>query len=452
MTFTGYPHNKDSGMSWFGSIPSHWTIRPLAAVTKLIQTGPFGSQLHASDYVDDGVPIINPSHIEGGKIRASRKHTLRYEKASELGRHRLLEGDAVAARRGDLGRCAIVDNDSVGYICGTGSILIRLDGNLLIPKYFQMSFSSCANRERLLQISEGSTMDNLNAGMVARLRMCLPPVEEQREITEFLNDHCASIDALIAKQERLIATLREDRTATITHAVTKGLDPDVAVADSGVEWLGDIPCHWTALRIKNVIQSVAAGTSVNAAPWPAEAEDIGVHKTSCVSAGSFNPAENKAVLDDDELNRVTCPVRADSLIVNRANTPLLVGSAGYVTSDLRNIYLSDKLWQVRFRGALARFIYYWTQTEQYRSQIAAMCVGASSSMQNLAIVDFRNIALALPPIDEQAAIVRFLVDRTSKIDKLVDKSSAVIDALNEYCSALITEAITGKIDVREAVA
>ena len=149
---------------------------------------------------------------------------------------------------------------------------------------------------------------------------------------------------------------------------------------------------------------------------------------------------------------MTCPVRADSLIVNRANTPLLVGSAAYAASDYKNLFLSDKLWQVRFDSALAQFIYYWTQTEIYRSQIVAMCVGASSSMQNLSMVDFRSIALALPPVDEQGAIVSFLVVRTAKIERLINKSNQVIEALREYRSAIITDAVTGKIDVRDAVA
>ena len=134
MTFTDYPENKESGIAEFGSVPSHWTIRPLAGVSNLIQTGPFGSQLHASDYIDDGVPIVNPSHIDDGRVRPSAKHSIRFEKASELGRHRLREGDVIAARRGELGRCAVVDTDAVGYICGTGSALIRLDESIRIPQ------------------------------------------------------------------------------------------------------------------------------------------------------------------------------------------------------------------------------------------------------------------------------------------------------------------------------
>lgn len=214
----------DSGMQWFGHVPSHWVIRPLGTAAKLIQTGPFGSQLHATDYVDNGVPIINPSHVSDGRIQPNEHHTVTLDKATELARHRFRDGDVVAARRGDLGRCAVITPNSVGYICGTGSVLIRADIDQVTPEYLQLAFGSHGNRQRLLQISEGSTMDNLNADMVARLRMPLPPVAEQLEIVEFIKRRSNTIDALIAKANGMTNTLREYRSALITDAVTGKVD------------------------------------------------------------------------------------------------------------------------------------------------------------------------------------------------------------------------------------
>jgi len=284
----------------------------------------------------------------------------------------------------------------------------------------------------------------------SRLQVPLPPLAEQSAIADFLDRETAKIDALIGKQEQLIATLREDRIATITHAVTKGLDPNAEMKDSGVEWLGEIPAHWEASRLKFVVKSVDSGTSVNAGDWTPSADEIGVLKTSCVSTGRFNAAGSKTVVDPEEIGRVTCPVRGGSLIVNRANTPQLVGSTGYAEVDYPNLYLSDKLWQVRFRSASAKFIHLWSQTEAYRSQIAAKCVGASSSMQNLSMGDFRDIAFGLPPMPEQQLIVEHLDTHCAKLDALIAKSELMIGVLREYRSALITDAVTGKIDVRGA--
>nr|WP_080688429.1 restriction endonuclease subunit S [Rhodococcus aetherivorans] len=329
---------------------------------------------------------------------------------------------------------------------------ILTPGREVVDRYFVHLLKSSGFVQELR-----STSNQLRDGQAlglehfAQVRVPLPPSSEQVAIAGFLDRETSRIDALIGKQEQLIATLREDRTATITLAVTKGLDPDVGVRESGVEWLGKIPQHWVPARLKSVMVSIDSGTSVNGADIPAEPGEVGVLKTSCVSGGWFNPTANKTVVDED-ISRVSCPVRKDTLIVNRANTPLLVGSAGYVAHAPRNLYLSDKLWQVRFEGALASFIYYWTRTDTYRSQIAASCVGASSSMQNLSMGDFRNFALALPPEKEQAALVDFLDERCRTIDSLIDKAAEVIVTMREYRSALITAAVTGKIDVRQAVA
>lgn len=215
---------KDSGVEWLGDVPTHWSVRPVSSASRLVQTGPFGSQLHASDYIDDGTPIINPSHIVDGKIAPHPNQAVRTEKAAELSRHRLIRGDVITARRGELGRCAVVETDSEGFLCGTGSLLIRLNDGKLSPSYFWYFFGSSANRERLSQISAGSTMDNLNAQMVARLKVCWPPLREQEKIVRFLDHRCSRIDALIKKAQEVVETLGEFRSALITDAVTGKID------------------------------------------------------------------------------------------------------------------------------------------------------------------------------------------------------------------------------------
>lgn len=215
---------KDSGMEWLGQVPAHWVIRPVSSGAILIQTGPFGSQLQASEYIDDGVPVINPSHIVEGRIFPEPKQSVSLDKAKALSRHRLQHDDIIVARRGELGRSAVVDFTAVGYLCGTGSLIIRLDSGVFLPHYFQYFFSSKANRDRLAQISAGSTMDNLNADMVSRLIACIPPLAEQSQIASFLDRHCERIQRLIDKSTQVIETLCEYRSALVTAAVTGKID------------------------------------------------------------------------------------------------------------------------------------------------------------------------------------------------------------------------------------
>jgi type I restriction enzyme S subunit len=445
MNWVKYAQTKDADIQWLDRIPTSWTTRRL---------GSLYAEIDERRGDRDGLELLSVSIHRGVQLR-SDLITDKEARAEDLSGYKVCRaGDIILNRmrafQGGLGaspRDGIVSPDYM-VIRPTADVRSAFLAYLMKTNWFVEQMSS-----RLRGI--GSTdqgnarTPRINPTDLGNIKVPLPPLDVQAEIVEFFDQEAEKIDALIAKQERLIATLRENRTATITHAVTKGLDPHVKFVDSGVAWLSDLPSHWVPARLKNVILSIDSGTSVNGSDSPAGPDEIGVLKTSCVSAGWFNAEANKTVLEED-LSRVTCPVQEERLIVNRANTPLLVGSAGYVSHAPQSLYLSDKLWQVRFRGDLAAFVYYWTQTQVYRSQIAASCVGASSSMQNLSMGDFRNVAIALPPEAEQRSIVRFLSARTTTIDALIAQSNKVIGMIREYRSALITDAVTGKIDVREA--
>lgn len=211
--------------------------------------------------------------------------------------------------------------------------------------------------------------------------------------------------------------------------------------DSGVQWLGEVPGHWTVSPLKKVISRIESGTSVNAIDTPAGHEELGVLKTSCVYRGLFDAEENKAVVPE-EYDRVACPVTAGTLIVSRMNTPELVGAAGVVHTSYKNLFLPDRLWQVHFAGAVPDFVHHWTHTPSYRAQVEMACAGTSSSMQNLGQDEFRCFVLALPPPNEQTAIATFLDHETAKIDALVAEQEKLIALLQEKRQAVISHAVT----------
>ena len=215
--------------------------------------------------------------------------------------------------------------------------------------------------------------------------------------------------------------------------------------DSGVEWLGEVPAHWEIAPLKRAIARIESGTSVNAIDVPAAEHEYGVLKTSCVYDGEFDPSENKAVVAE-EYERVTCSLRAGTLIVSRMNTPDLVGAAGLVREAKEGLYLPDRLWQVHFSGTNPRFMHRWTQSSQYRSQVQMACSGTSASMQNLAQDQFRAFLLALPPVNEQAAIATFLDRETAKIDALIAEQERLIELLKEKRQAVISHAVTKGLD------
>jgi type I restriction enzyme, S subunit len=222
---------KPSGVLWLGNIPKHWETITIGAATNLIQTGPFGSQLHSHEYVVGGIPVVNPSHMQDGEIRHDAQTSVSELKAQELERHRMLSGDIVAARRGELGRCAFVTDKESGFLCGTGSLLIRCKPSMFTSAYLRLVFSSPGVRDELRLASIGATMENLNAGMVARLRVPRPPLREQGEILEFVRRQQIQNEDTLSTVEREIRLLREYQTRLTADIVTGKLDVRAAVGN-----------------------------------------------------------------------------------------------------------------------------------------------------------------------------------------------------------------------------
>jgi type I restriction enzyme S subunit len=220
----------------------------------------------------------------------------------------------------------------------------------------------------------------------------------------------------------------------------------LAYKDSGVEWLGEVPEHWAVHPLKRAIERIESGTSVNAADFPAEPGSLGVLKTSCVYTGKFDWAENKTV-DDEDLSRVSCPLRKDTLIVSRMNTPDLVGATGLVTEAPNGIFLPDRLWQVYFLvNHSPEFLFYFSKSREYREQVKMACSGTSASMQNLGQDDFRGLLFAEPPKPEQTQIARFLDHETARIDALIEEQQRLIELLKEKRQAVISHAVTKGLD------
>jgi type I restriction enzyme S subunit len=214
---------RDSGVEWLGEVPEHWVVAQLKFNTVEMQTGPFGSQLHADDYIDDGVPLVNPAHMTDGKILPDSKVSVDEETWQRLKRHQLFEGDLIFARRGELGRCAIVTKEEEGWLCGTGSLKAKLNDRL-VPAYSYLLITSNGVVSELSLESKGSTMDNLNTETLGRVRLPVPPVDEQRKILDYVNDVSGKFKNLIVKASTAIELMQERRTALISVAVTGKID------------------------------------------------------------------------------------------------------------------------------------------------------------------------------------------------------------------------------------
>lgn len=216
---------KDSGVEWIGEVPEHWVVARVRDFCSAISTGPFGTALGTSDYVENGIPVINPSHMDGGSCAADSKVTVSQDTAARLSFWALREGDIVAARRGELGRAAIVTSGEAGWICGTGSLRLSPLSNVLLPRYLYLVLQASYARSWLGREAVGSTMANLNEALIGKLPMAIPPtIEDQLQLFGELDQIERGVTTLISKVAKSIELLKERRCAFVTAAVTGQID------------------------------------------------------------------------------------------------------------------------------------------------------------------------------------------------------------------------------------
>lgn len=319
----------------------------------------------------------------------------------------------------------------------------------LNPYYFDYYFKIQYWTMAMFAHGKGVSYDNrwtINAESVKAYELPFPSVSEQNAIVDIIKRKCTQIDALISNAQQQIEKLKAYKQSVITETVTKGLDPDVKMKDSGVEWIGEIPEHWNSIQLKYIISLIESGVSVNAGAESAKENQFGVLKTSSVSKQVFIPTENKNV-NEEEYSRVKCPVTHNTLIVSRMNTPDLVGACSYVDKDYPNLFLPDRLWQVHIKNMYVKYVWYYLISHNVRNYYASLASGTSSSMQNISQGQFESLIISVPSLDEQQAIANYLDRKCSQIDKLIALKQQKIEKLQQYKKSLIYEYVTGKKEV-----
>ena len=210
---------KDSGVEWIGQIPEHWVSSVLRYGLENIQTGPFGSQLHAEDYIEDGIFVINPANIVEGRIVPDNRCSITELKAQELSRHILNKGDIIFARRGEMGRCACFGGSSQQYLCGTGCIKIQCNSNFM-PEFVSWFLQTSCVKQYLTLNSVGTTMANLNTTIISGIPIVFPPVSEQKKIVEYIKNKTCEVDRAVKNKSSIVDKLTEYKKSLIYEIVT----------------------------------------------------------------------------------------------------------------------------------------------------------------------------------------------------------------------------------------
>ncbi|PLS87135.1 MAG: hypothetical protein CYG60_03555 [Actinobacteria bacterium] len=432
-----------------GPIPAHWSVNCLKRIATFCGGGtPSKANL---DYWRGEIPWVSPKDMKSEVVSDSQDHIS--EKALADTAVRLVDAGSVLV----VVRSGILKH-SVPVAINSCSVALNQDMKAIIPDAF-LTPSYLASLIRSHQSAllvewrkAGATVESIEHDLLAGTQIPVPPPPEQRAIAAFLDQETQKIDRLVAKRERLIELLEEKRTALISRAVSKGLDPDVPMKDSGVEWLGKIPEHWTLIALRRLLANIEQGWSPNAEDRVASLDEWGVIKISAIDEGFFRSEEVKA-LPQDVVPDSRYEIQAGDILLTRGNTPNLVGDVCIVGNTRPRLMLSDLVYRLSVEHQKVDRVYltYWLLSRAGRYQITRDARGSSQSMVKISQEHIRSWSVALPPLAEQQAIVAFVERETSKLDALVGKVREHIDMLREYRTALISAAVTGKIDVRAEV-
>jgi len=442
--YKAYPEYKDSGVEWLGEIPSHWkTISISRLFSRTKRTGYTEKEL-LSVYRDYGV------------IPKSSRDDNNNKPSEDLSPYQLVEPNDLVMNKMKAWQGSIAISEYEGIV--SPAYFVYKPNNVLFelahPRYVHYLLRNPIYVTQYLSRSKGIRVNqwDLDPDEFRNIELLLPDKTEQEKIYSFLDHETAKIDNLIEKQHQIIELLKEKRQAVISHAVTKGLNPDVPMKDSGVEWLGKVPTHWNVIRLKYLIKTFEQGWSPQCEARLAEKDEYGVLKVGCVNSGDFDPFEHKALPSNLEPQKQYL-IKKNDLLISRANTKELVGSSAVVEKDYNNLILCDKLYRLKFgKPVNPHFISEFIRTPMVRKQIELSASGASHSMQNIGQDTIKELFVALPPESETQQLIAFIKNKINVFNSLIDLSQKQVSLLQERRTALISAAVTGKIDVRDWVA
>lgn len=424
------------------SLPAGWSRRRLRFD---VRTNPLKSELKLPDDTEVSFVPMEAVGESGG---------LRLDQTRELvdvytGYTYFADGDVCIAKITpcfENGKGAIAEGLTNGMAFGTTELhvlrpLPTLDARFLFYLTIAYDFRSHGESEMLgaggqRRVPEGFLKDWMPP---------LPCIKVQQRIARLLDEKTIKIDGLIEQKRALLERLAEKRQALITHAITKGLDPDVPMRPSGIDWLGDIPAHWSQQRLRFSVTKIEQGWSPQCESRPAARGEWGVLKVGCVNGECYDESENKAL--PAELDPVTrYEVKVGDLLVSRANTRELLGSAAIVEGTQGCIIFSDKLYRLGVDNCLdRRYLTAFLRSPLVRFQYECEATGTSGSMQNISQDTLKNLCHPLPPIAEQRIIGKWVwrvMRDFSSAAMLISKS---MDKLREHRTALITAVVTGKV-------
>jgi type I restriction enzyme S subunit len=412
-----YPAYKDTGISWMDQIPLHWEVEPIKYNSYV--KGRIGWQnLRSDEFTNEGPYLITGMHFNDGGIDWDSCFHITEERYAMAPEIQVKEGDVLITKDGSIGKLAFISRLPDKASLNSHLLVLRPLHYRYDQRFLFHLLSSSIFQHYVLETQTGTTFFGITQESVEKFPLLLPPITEQRTIATFLDNQTSKIDLLIAKKQRLIELLQEKHTTLISQTVTKGLDPNVPMKDSGIEWLGKIPEHWEIDKLK-YIASLKSGEGI--------------------TFENINDDQSYPVYGGNGLRGFTNTYTHDGQFVLIGRQGALCGNINYAegkffASEHAVVATPIKPIVTTWLGELLRAM----NLNQY---------SVSAAQPGLAVDRIREIFIPEPSYEEQKHIATFIDNENTKISNLVAKIHAAIEKLQEYRITLISAAVIGKIDV-----
>ena len=431
-----YREYKDSGVEWLGKAPSHWSTIPVGRLYVRTKRTGYADKELLSVYRDYGV------------VPTSSRDDNNNKPSDDLTAYQLVEPNNLVMNKMKAWQGSIAISGHEGIV-SPAYFVYQPNSKMLdlaIQKYVHYLLRHPIYIAQYLRQSKGIRVNqwDLDPDEFKKIELLLPERHEQLKIIAFLDHETSKIDALIEKQQRLIELLKEKRQAVISHAVTKGLNPKAPMKDSGVEWLGEVPTHWHVTKLGWICEFISYGFTN---PMPTTDEGPYMLTAADIEFGRVNYEEARMTSEDAYRNTLSAksrPIDGDLLLTKD-------GTLGRVTvfDGIHAACISQSIALLRLvqQKVAPEFLSTALMGGDYQRKIILDAGGTTIKHIYISILAKMNIAL--PEIEEQHEIVSALKSKLSKIDQLINSAQSVSALLQERRTALISAAVTGKIDVRD---
>lgn len=437
-----YEAYKDSGVEWMGELPNHWDKIRLAFVGKFLK----GTGVSKADLADHGVPVILYGDIYTKyEIKTSTLQRFIPQNIA-INSIEIMQGDILFAGSGetkeDIGKCVMYNGGEKAY---AGGDVIIFRPKQLNSLYLSYVLNSEKVRWEKAKMGKGEIIVHIYSSRLRELCIPHPSIAEQTEIGMYLDFKTSQLDTLISKKEKLIELLKEERTAIINQAVTKGLDPDVPMRDSGIGWLGKIPEYWELKKIKHVNKKIGSGVTPKGGGEVYLESGIPLLRSQNVYFDGFK-LDDVAFISEEIHNSMSgSKVYPSDVLINITGGS--IGRCFYVTDEFDEANVNQHVCIVRPNSKIEPAYLY----NLLRSNVGQLQIDICQSGGNRESLNFEqleNFFIPLPSIEDQRKILGIINKSGIEINLIISKTQQEIELLKEYKTALISEVVTGKVDVR----